>query len=84
MAPSFRRKSAPTLPPADEKRLADSSAELENAIRDTERINAAVKKVADDIDSDRLSVDGVVLEEMSDDDSLVVVVREGLQSVQHR
>jgi hypothetical protein len=79
-APRPRSERA-TLPPEDEALLAAASRELGRAIAAADRCTAEVAKFAADVDSERISMDGVVLEPADDDDSLVVHVLENLRGL---
>ena len=57
--------------PSDKAAAAPSSAALDRSVALSRRVTAAVQQFADDLDSDRISLDGVVLEEITEDDTLV-------------
>lgn len=72
MPPPRQRTQRPTLHPKDEEQLAAVAAELDKATEESQKCTAAVRRVVEDIESDRLSTDGVVLEVFDEQDSLVV------------
>jgi hypothetical protein len=76
-----QRSQRPTLNPADEAKLAGSSAELADSIAQSERCTEALQQFAADVDSERISMDGVVLEPVDEDDSLVVHIEESLRGL---
>lgn len=71
-----------TLPPRDEAKLAPSSLELERARREAQQCAVQLEQMAKDIDSDRVSMDGIVLAPLDDDDSLVTSVAESLAGIE--
>lgn len=75
MTPRVRR---PTLRAADEQRLAPLVRSLDQAMESVDGVVQHLTQFTDDVDSDRVPVGGVVLEEMDDDDSLVTHVEAGL------
>jgi hypothetical protein len=78
------RQQRATLPPADEARLEPSTTELDRLRRDAQRAADELEQIAQDIDSDRMSMDGIVLAPLEDDDSLVISVKESLADLGHR
>lgn len=66
--------------PEDERKLALVDARLDAACESVDEVIAAVEQFTDDVDSDRLSIDGVVLEELDEQDSLVVHIAEHLRA----
>lgn len=76
-----RRMQRPTLPPADEARLAATTADLHESIEESKRCVAEVQRFTQDMDSEKISMEGVVLEPVEDDDSLVMHVRESLRGL---
>lgn len=75
------RTQRPTLPPEDEAKLAESSGELNAEIAESERCTAAMQRLADDVDSERISMAGIVLEPLDDEDSLVSHVEDALRGL---
>lgn len=71
MALPARKPPAPPLLPPDAKAAASSSADLDRSVAQSRRATAAVRRLADDLDSDRISLDGVVLEPLAEEDTLV-------------
>jgi hypothetical protein len=69
-----------TRRPDDERRLARVDADMDEMCSSVDEAIGVVRQFTEDVDSDRLSVDGVVLEEMTDEDSLVISVEDGLRT----
>lgn len=77
MTVTVRRK-AVTLRPDDERRVAAAEEALALACDSADDAAAAVNQFVDDIESDRVGMDGVVLETVGDEDSLVLHIEDGL------
>lgn len=75
------RTQRPTLPPADEEKLAQSTHDLDDEIEKARRCTDAMQHVADAIDSERISMDGIVLAPLDEDDSLVQHIEESLRGL---
>lgn len=75
------RTQRPTLPPEDEAKLAESSAELSEATAQSARCTERLQKFASDVDSERISMEGIVLAPIEDDDSLVTHVEDALRGI---
>ena len=69
------------MPPEDEAKLAESSADLAESIAESERCTAAMQRLADDVDSERISMVGIVLDQVDDEDSLVQHVEDALREL---
>lgn len=72
----------PTVPgrTEDDRRLALVDQQLDEACESVDEVIAAVEQFTEDVDSDRLAVDGVVLEPLDDEDSLVIHLAEHLRA----
>jgi hypothetical protein len=75
------RTQRPTLSPEDEAKLASSSAELADAIAETGRCTADLLQFTADVDSERISMDGIVLLPIEEEDSLVSHVEDALRGL---
>lgn len=81
-----RRDRTPTrsirLPLRDDTaRLDAATAELEASIKTSRICTEQVQKFAEDVDSDKLSTDGVILEPFDEEDTVVRHVRDALRSL---
>jgi hypothetical protein len=74
---------AAKLPPADEAKLAATTADLDDSIEASKRCTAEVRRFADDVDSERISMDGIVRDVIDefDEDSLVASVNGALRGL---
>lgn len=81
---SRSRTARPTLPPADEEKLAAASSDLLSAAADSRRQTRRMEKMAADIGSDRFSSEGIVLEPLDEDDSMVTHIEEYLATLSGR
>jgi len=66
--------------PDDDRKFALVDRQLDEACDSVDEALAAVQRFTDDVDSDRLALDGIVLEELDEQDSLVVHIAEALRA----
>ena len=59
------------LPDSDTERMDAATAELESSIEEARRCTEEVQQFAADIDSDKISTDGVVLDPFEEEDTIV-------------
>lgn len=72
------RPRRPTLRDRDEQRLAPLARSLDQAMESVDGVVQDLSQFADDVDSDRVLVGGVILEPIDENDSLVTHVEDGL------
>lgn len=68
----------PTLRVSDEQRLASLTKSLDQAMESVDGVVQEVTQFVGDVDSERVTTAGVVLEEVDENDSLVTHVEAGL------
>lgn len=73
------RRKPVTLRPEEERRAAAAEDGLAKACDSADDAAAAVNQFVDDIESDRVGMDGVVLEAVDEEDSLVLHIEDGLE-----
>lgn len=78
MTPRPPRVRRPTLRAADEQRLAPLARSLDEAMESIDGVVQDLEHFVEAVDSERIALDGTVLEELGDDDSLVTHIEAGL------